>query len=187
MRKTTFIRPFLVGLIALILMPLAANAQTPEAKILVVDFLAVNERSLVGQDVDAQLRQYQLALEGRATELQNEIKLEGETLVSQQSVLPPDVYQDQAIAYQQKVQRANTEIEGKRNLLLKAAQAAQLEINRVVRPIIDNIMRDRGATMVVDNQFIYASMGSTGIDITNEVITQLDIDLKNYAVRDPNQ
>ena len=118
------------------LLPAVAFAQTPEAKILVVDFQAVNENSLVGQDVDAQLRQYQLTLEGRGTELQDELKAEGEALVSQQSVLPPDVYQEQAVAYQQKVQRANTEIEGKRNLLLKGAQSAQLEINRVVWPSV---------------------------------------------------
>ena len=186
MLKTRLLNPLFVALVALFLLPVVAFSQTPEAKILVVDFQAVNENSLVGQDVDAQLRQYQLTLEGRGTELQNELKAEGEALVSQQSVLPPDVYQDQALAYQQKVQRANTEIEGKRNLLLKGAQGAQLEINRVVRPIIDGIMRAKGATMVVDDQFVYATMGNTGINITNEVIAELDAQLKTYAVRDPN-
>lgn len=185
MSTRTFIKPILLALLVFVLAPAVAFAQTtPEAKVLVVDFQTVNENSLVGQDVSAQIKQYELVLENRANELQTTLKEEGEQLVSQQAVLPPDVYQDQAAAYQQKLQLANQELEGKRQLLFRAAQAAQFEINRAVRPIIRSIMQSRGATMVLDKGFVYDTISS--IDITNQVVEELDQVLTSYAVQDPN-
>ena len=185
MSTRKFLKPILIAFFVLMMAPAAAFAQgTLEAKILVVDLQTVHENSLVGQDVTAQIKQYEIVLENRANELQTSLSAEGEQLVSQQAVLPPDMYQEQMTALQQRLQQASQEVEGKRQLLFRAIQAAQFEINRAVRPIIRSIMQSRGATIVLDKAFVYDTIST--IDITNEVVQQLDQVLTSYPVQDPN-
>ena len=158
----------------------SSMAQTPEAKIILVDFQRVTTESLVGLDVQAQLEQNLVAMETRANELGTALQAEQQELERQRSIIAPDVLDVRVRAFNQKQTDARTEIQERQQEQQRAVQQATLEIQRRVKPIILKIMEGRGANMVIDKLGIYHSVG--GLDVTTEVIDSLNSVLSVYKI-----
>lgn len=177
---------FVLALPMFVLAAAPVFAQAVEsAKIVLVDFTRISEESLVGQDVKAQLEQYEMKVQTRQEELQSQLNQEGQELESQERVLPSDVFQERVNAYRQKAQQAELELQQKRQLLVRASQQAELEISRNLRPIIRDIMTQRGANIVLSKSGVY--MDSGGFDITEQVIQRLNQVLTSYQVPLPSE
>lgn len=161
-----------------------ANAQsTPEARIILIDFGRVTTESLVGQDVAAQLESNRARLETRAGELDQLLQVERQELERQQSIIAPDAFEERVRGFQQRQLNAQNEIEQLNGQHQRAAQQASIEIQRVLRPIIIDVMESKGATIVFDRNQAYHSIG--GLDVTTTVIDNLNSALSNLAVSLP--
>lgn len=158
----------------------ASMAQTPEAKIILVDFQRVTTESLVGLDVQAQLEQNRVAIETRANELSTNLQTEQQELERQRSIIAPDAFEERVRGFNQRQNDARAEIQNRQQDQQRAVQQATLEIQRRVRPIILEIMENRGATMVIDKLGIYHSVG--GLDVTTDVIDGLNAVLSAYKI-----
>ena len=64
-----------------------------------------------------------------------------------------------------------------------AAQQAQIEIERKLKPVVITIMNAKGATMVLDKGFVYHN--AAGLDVTTEVIEALDSSMPGFQVSIP--
>lgn len=161
-----------------------AAAQAVNAKIVVVDFERVTRDAEVSKDVNAQLQKERLAIQGKAAELQSTLGAERQALESQRNIIAADAFQQKAQAWQQKAQAAEGSIQQLNQRLQVSAQQAQLEIAGKLKPIIRTVMEAKGATMVLDKQVVYLSVG--GLDITTEVIDLLNKEISNLQIQAVN-
>ncbi|MBB4210083.1 hypothetical protein CCR85_10625 [Rhodothalassium salexigens] len=180
--------PFLTTAFA-VLMTLVAGAaaaqDTPVARILVVDFQRVNNDSLVGQDIAAQMQSFRVDMEGRQRELQEALRSKVEELQAQRNMLSEEVLQERVQGIQQEEQAANQEVRDLMNRGQNAMQQARLEVRRVLRPIIKGIMEERDATMVLDKNIV--SQHVSGLDVTTAVIERLDAEMASFDVNLPTK
>lgn len=152
----------------------------PTARILMLDMRRIMGLSKVGQDIQRQVE----ALKQQATrDLNGEgaaLKSEEVQLQQQAAILAPDVktrrirdFQAKATAFQQKIQRRGGLIQGG---VLKAQQ----QIEQALGPILQGIMKERGATILLDRSSILLAPNS--IDVTQLVIQRLDMKMPTVKV-----
>ncbi len=159
--------------------------QAPPAVIVVVDFNRVTNESAVGRDVSAQMETNRIDLEARALDLNDQLNREQEELNRQRSVIAPEAFEERVRAFTQKQQVARQEIQEKTQQRQVALQQAQLEIQRVLRPIVKDVMEKHGATLVLDKNIVQHHIA--GLDVTTEVVEQLDANLPSFKVTLPGQ
>lgn len=175
-------KPFafaLAGLAILAIPALAAPAPAP--KIVVIDKAAIMQFSKVGQDIARQMQSLanqaksDLTAQGRA--LQNE----GRTLQQQVAILSPDLKAKRMAAFEAK-QRSLQGAAQKKDEQLKAGfNAARQAMEQALGPIVQEVVKQRGANIVVDKQAVVFATAS-GFDITQDVIAQLDTKMPTYKV-----
>lgn len=152
----------------------------PTAQILMIDMRRVMGLSKVGQDIQHQVE----ALKQQATnELNGEggaLKNEEMQLQQQAAILAPDVkarkikdFQARAEVFQKKVQQRSGLIQG-------GVIKAQQQIEQALGPILQGIMKERGATILLDRSSILLAPNS--IDVTQLVIQRLDMKLPTVKV-----
>ncbi len=162
----------------------SANAQAVgNAKIILVDFDRVTKESLVGKDVRAQIDSMRITMEARAGDLQKSLTDESNALKAQRTIIAPDAFEQKAKEFQGKQQLAQAEMTGKQNSLQRAAQQANSEIQRTLKPLVLAMMTEKGASLVMDKSLIYHSVG--GIDVTTTLIERLDLALSTFKLTLP--
>jgi Skp family chaperone for outer membrane proteins len=152
----------------------------PTARILMLDMRRIMAMSKVGQSIQQQVE----GLKQQATkDLNGEgaaLRSEEMQLQQQAAILAPDVkarrikdFQAKAGAFQQKIQKRSGLIQGG---VLKAQQ----QIEQALGPILQGIMKERGATILLDRSSILLAPNS--IDVTQSVIQRLDTKMPTVKV-----
>lgn len=181
----TPIRAALMGLaLAAAAAPAAVNAQaaTPTA-ILVVDVNRVFAESAAGQDANRQLKAQGDALQARFNQLKTQFTNEEEALRKQQGQIAQEALQQRVNDLVGRQTKANEEIGGKRQALERALQGANQQILSNLKPIIDQLMAERSAQMVLDRQVTLNIAPS--LDVTTVVIQRLNAKLPRVTVTVP--
>ncbi|MEO8300587.1 MAG: OmpH family outer membrane protein [Rhizomicrobium sp.] len=148
-------------------------ADPPQAKIVVLDRSAILQFSKVGQDIARQMQTYanqakaDLQSQGRA--LQNEER----ALQQQVAILAPDVKQKRLDAFRAKAQTLQGAAQRKDDQLKAGFAQARQTMEQTLGPILQQLVKERGANLVLDKQAIVFS-NSSGFDITGEAINRLN-------------
>ena len=162
----------------------SANAQAVgTAKIILVDFDRVTKESLVGKDVRAQIESRRITMEARAGELEKTLIDERNALQAQRTIIAPDAFEQKAKEFTAKQQAAQTEMTSKNQSLQRAAQQANSEIQRTLKPLVLAMMKEKGASIVLDKGLTYHSEG--GMDVTTTIIERLDLALSAFKLTLP--
>ena len=152
----------------------------PAARILMLDMRRIMGLSKVGLDIQRQVdvlkQQATRDLNGEGAALKSE-----ETQLQQQAaILAPDVkarrikdFQARATAFQRKIQQRGGLIQG-------GVIQAQRQIEQALGPILQGIMKERGATILLDRSSILLAPNS--IDVTQLVIQRLDMKMPTVKV-----
>jgi Skp family chaperone for outer membrane proteins len=145
----------------------------PAARILMLDMRRIMGLSKVGQDIQ---RQVEVLKQQATRDLNGEgaaLKSEEMQLQQQAAILAPDVkarrirdFQARATAFQRKIQQRGGLIQG-------GVIQAQRQIEQALGPILQGIMKERGATILLDRSSILLAPNS--IDVTQLVIQRLDM------------
>ena len=143
-----------------------------QAKLMIVDFQRVQNESLVGQDYASQLNSARLSIETKEGEIVQELLAEKDELEKQKNIIAQEALQQRARELDQKAQQAEALVKQLRRDLNVSARQATLEIQRVLRPIVAEIMAEKSATVVVDKAIVYHFTG--GLDVTAEIIDRLN-------------
>lgn len=150
----------------------ATFAQDVRSPILTIDSEALYRNSAFGQrvlqDIDTQTTA--LAEENRTLEV--ELEAEERALTSQRATLPATEFRALADAFDARVQAIRSERDARNRDI-----SAQLEENRerflsVAFPVLEAIMREAGAAVVLERRSVFISANS--IDITEFAITRID-------------
>jgi len=157
----------------------------PAPKIVVFDERALMQVSKAGQDVQRQIAAYAKQLQGEKDVTQKSLQAEEQQLQQQVAILAPDVRQKKIQAFQQKAQGAQAAMQRKANSIDYGVQIAQRTMSTALAPILQQVMKERGANLVVLKQAILMA-DSGGFDITMDVVNRLNAKLPAIKVTPVN-
>ena len=156
-------------------------ADPPQPKIVVLDRAAILQFSKVGQDIARQMQTYanqaKADLQGQGRALQNEER----TLQQQVAILAPDVKQKRLEAFQAKARSLQGAAQRKDDQLKAGFAQARATMEQTLGPILQQLVKERGANLVLDKQAVVFS-NTSGFDITGEAINQLNQKLPSIKV-----
>ncbi|HUO93678.1 MAG TPA: OmpH family outer membrane protein [Rhizomicrobium sp.] len=161
--------------------PGPAPQGAPVPRILVIDRAALLRNSRVGQSIAQQVQ----ALTRQAeTELKGEneaLRKEGAALQQQVAILAPDVKAQKIKAFEAKQAAFQQKVQTRQNQIRYGVAIAQRQVESVAGPIVQGLMTERGANLMIDRQAIV--VGAPGLDITPIAIQRLDQKLPSVKVQ----
>ncbi len=161
-----------------------AQQELGQAKFMIVDFQRVQNESLVGQDYASQLNSARLSIETKEGDLVEELLADKDELDKQKNIIAQEALQQRARELDQKAQQAEALVKQLRRDLNVAARQATLEIQRVLKPIVVQLMTEKSATIVIDKAVVYHSTGP--LDATSEIIDRLNSQITTLKTEFPD-
>jgi len=182
MKKTLFPLALLAAMTAPVL---AANPPPPpQPHILLIDRQAILRVSKVGQDVAKQVQSYADKAKADIAGQQKALQNEAQQLQQQVAILAADAKQKKVQAFEAKQQGMQAAAQKREAEIQGGFMNAQATIAKTLEPILQNIMKQRGANMILDkNAVVYASPDAVkAFDITEMAIVQLNQKLPSLKV-----
>lgn len=153
---------------------------TPSARILLVDIRRVMAESRVGQDIQRQVE----ALKQQAT---SELKGEEESIRSaeqqfqqQAAILAPDLKAKREADLKDRIEKFQEKARGRGALIQGGVIKAQQQIEQALGPILEGVMKERGATILLDRSAVL--LAPNAIDVTDIVKQRLDMKMPSVKV-----
>src|SRR3569623_1466961 len=149
----------------------ATYADPPQPKLVVLDRATIMTFSKAGQDVAKQMQAYsnqaknELAARGKA--LQND----GRNLQQQVAILAPDLKAKKLADFQAREQALQGEVQKMDEQMRYAFALAQQTMEQKLGPILQQIVKERGANLVLDKQAVVIAPQAGGFDITGDCLT----------------
>lgn len=186
--KKTFVAAILGALAGALASLGAAEAQDAARapRVAVIDMARVSAESLLGKSYQSQLEKLQTEINAEATKKQTELgKLDAalktlqDELEKQASVLSPEARdkKQQEIVRKTRERQAfledgQTEINRMRERAQQQAQAINQDFQQKVRPLVEDVAKEKGLDLVLDSQVAY--MINRDFDVTRDVIAKAD-------------
>jgi Skp family chaperone for outer membrane proteins len=152
----------------------------PTARILMVDLRRVMAESKVGQDIQRQVdvlkRQATQELQGQ----ENELRGEEQQFQQQAAILAPDLKQKRADALKAKIENFQKEARDRGSLIQGGVIKAQQQVEQALGPILEGIMHERGATILLDRSAVL--LAPNAIDVSEVVKQRLDMKMPTIKV-----
>jgi outer membrane protein len=164
---------------------LAANPPPPPPqKILLIDRQAILRFSKVGQDVARQIEVMGNQAKGEIAGQQKSLQAEAQQIQQQIAILAPDAKAQKVKAFEAKQAGMQASAQRKEQQIQGGFLMAQQTIAKTLEPILQNLMQQRGANMILDkNALVYASPQAVqAFDITQPAIEQLNQKLPSLKV-----
>lgn len=158
----------------------AASAATP-AVIVIVNMQQIFTQSKVGQSIRTQLQDQAKKLQDEDKKGEAAIQAEAKALSDQRSLLSADDFKKKVQALEQKEGERQNKMRAKGEALQLGVNKARQEVEAAIRPIFADVMKKNGATLLLDQSVVLA--GGVDLDITDEVLKQLDEKLKTVVVK----
>lgn len=180
MRSVHMIKKFAAPLCVaatLVLAPLSAMAQ----EIVTINIQSILSDSAAAKSaktqIDAKRNQYQAELK----KIEDKLRKEDQSLAEQRSLLSPEALEQKKREFAVEVTKAQKEVQEKRERLGEAYNDAVGDIQEAVMKIVANMAKERGFKVVIPtNNLVYAT---TDLDITKEVLAQLNKDLPKVSIK----
>jgi outer membrane protein len=166
---------------------LAANPPPPpqpQLKILLIDRQAILRFSKVGQDVARQIEAYSNQAKGEIAGQQKALEAEAQKLQQDVAILSPDAKAKRVADFNAKQNAMQVAAQKKEQMIQGGFLKAQQTIGQALEPIVQNLMQQRGANIILDKAAIfYASQQAVAaFDITQPAIEQLNQKLPSLKV-----
>ena len=149
-----------------------ATAGVPAPKILVIDRNAILRASKVGEDIVRQVNGYTQGAESQFRAEGNALQSEGRALQQQVAILAPDVKAKKIRDFQAKQAAFQRKVESRQGLIQGGVFKARQQVETALGPILQGIMQERGANLLLDRSSIV--LGTVNIDITSLAVQRLD-------------
>lgn len=147
-------------------------AGTPVPKILVINREAILRLSKVGQDIVRQVNNYTQAAEKEFKGQGEQLRKDGAALQQQLAILAPDVKAKKIADFQNRERALQAKVETRQQQIQGGVIQARQQIETALGPIVQGIMKERGATLLLDRGAVV--WGTGDIDITRTAIQRLD-------------
>ena len=146
----------------------AQEPPLPRSAILLIDPSRFFAQSVYGRQIAAQ--EDLLRAENRRIEA--ELAAEEQALTEARATMEIAAFRAQADAFDQRVQQIRRTQEGKAQQLVQMRQEAQQEFGARAQPVLEDLMQEAGATVVLSTQSVVSHAGA--IDITDIALRRLN-------------
>lgn len=165
--------------------PLAPAQSAPgvSSVVLTLDQEQMFRDSLFGQRIQAELEAEQQLLASENRRIETELIAEEQSLTDRRASLPVAEFSELALAFDAKVQRIRAEQDSKVRQFQSRVEEERAVFVKVVGPILQDLMRQRGAAAIVDDTVILLAVD--GIDITEDSIALIDATIGDGATVQP--
>ncbi len=164
----------------LVINNIAIAQDIPAAKIIVIDNRQISANAAVAKDISRQVSQIESQMQIELQGIEATLKAEQEELQSQINMIPQDAYNQRAQDFQLKVNQYQQNVQRKRLQLERALVNADAEVERALKPILQDVLKQTGATLLMDKTIIIEQV--PGLDVTTRVIEQLDLAMPSLQV-----
>lgn len=143
--------------------------------VLTIDADQLFSESRFGQRLtdDIQTQSEELAAENRS--IAGELEAEEQALTRRRPEMTPEAFRAEAEAFDARVQRIRQEQDAKERALGAQVQAAEEAFLTAVRPVLGQLMAERGAAVVLDRRTVVLSVGA--VDITEAAVARIDAEM----------
>ena len=175
------IKQFYVLAIFLVLTGFNVFAETyPNTSIAIVDLNLILSESKAAKGATKDFENIQKDTESEIVESDKLMLEERNKLIEQQSVIAPEAFEVKAQDYEKKLQNYQAEKQNKLRKLEGVLQKARNEILENVKPILEELSKELGVTVILEKNSVLLS--ATNMDITDEVIKKLNKELPKIKV-----
>ncbi len=166
--------------------PIAAQTRSPDlsyslpySAILTVAPDRLFADSAYGQRVMREIEAQGTALAAENRRIEAELMEEERALTERRAEMQPAAFRTLADAFDEKVQRIRREQEAKARDLGERQDSARGEFLSVARPILVTLMRESGASVILERSSVFLSADST--DITDLAVARIDATIGDGA------
>lgn len=152
----------------------------PVARILMVDLRRVITESKVGQDMQRQVEALNKKTEDQLKGEKASLQKEQQELQQQSAILAGAVKERRVKAFEDKVAAFQKKVRERGAMIQAGVQQAQDQIQQALGPVLQGIMRERGATIMLDRSSVL--LGANGLDLTSVAIQRLDMKMTHVKV-----
>ncbi len=156
-----------------------AQADT-NAKIITVDRNSFFVDSAAAKDIAKQVKTLREGIEADLNKKMEGLTTERDQLAGQQTILTQDVFEQKAKQLQERFVALQAEAENKQRQLQAAVAGAQAKILEAVSPILDDILKEKKANLMLERGIIVK--GAVDIDVTATAMLRLNEKLPNVKV-----
>jgi Skp family chaperone for outer membrane proteins len=176
---------FISAAVAALAVPAAAQAQrVPAATIIVVDTDRIYQECNACRTAKAQLQSQAQALQTRQQTLASQLRPEGQSIQAAIQALngkePDAALKKRVEDFQTKEQQANEELSRSQQNLQSIQANVVRQIEERLRPVINQVMTQRGANFAVDVDSTLAH--AAGTDVTDAVLAGLNTALPSVSL-----
>jgi Skp family chaperone for outer membrane proteins len=176
--KKIYITALLV--LALLISNVSANENYPNTSIAIVDLNLILSDSKAAKNATKQFEKIQKDTEDEIIVSDKKMLEERNKLIEQQSVIAPEAFELKAKDYEKKLQTYQVEKQNKLRKLEGVLQNARNEILENVKPILEELSKELGVTVILEKNSVLLS--ATNMDITENVIKKLNKELPKIKV-----
>jgi Skp family chaperone for outer membrane proteins len=167
-----FAQPFSSAASAQEVVTQSVDAPVIASAILTIDKDRFFRLSAFGQRVRREFEASGRALEAENREIEASLQEEEQALTAQRSQLPADEFRALADGFDLKVQDIRRQQSAKRQVITVQLELAERRFLEAALPILQQVMTEKGATLIVEKQSVF--MSSSSIDITDQAIERIN-------------
>lgn len=161
-------------------MPYFAYAQSPafslpDVPVLTIEPDRLYSETLFGKRLTGEIADKGRQLAGENRRIEGDLAEEEAELTVQRNTLPADEFKDLADAFDLKVTTARSEQDKKAARLTAQSEQAQRNFIVAIAPVLEQVMRERGASVILDRRAVFASANAS--DVTLDAIARIDAEL----------
>lgn len=155
--------------------PVVQQPDVVRSPVLTIDADLLFSESRFGQRLtaDIQAQSEELAAENRR--IASELEAEERSLTERRAEMTPEAFRAEAEAFDARVQRIRQEQDAKERALGAQVQAAEEAFLTAVRPVLGQLMVERGAAVILDRRTVVLSVGA--VDITEPAVDRIDAEM----------
>ena len=157
-----------------------AETSYPNTSIAIVDLNLILSESKAAKNATKQFEAIQKSTEEKIVASDKKLLEERNKLIEQQSVIAPEAFELKAKDYEKKLQEYQVDKQNKLRKLEGVLQKARNEILENVKPILEEISKELGVTVILEKNSVLLS--ANNMDITDDVIKKLNKELPKIKV-----
>ena len=157
-----------------------AETNYPNTSIAIVDLNLILSDSKAAKNATKQFEEIQKSTEDKIIASDKKMLDDRNKLIEQQSVIAPEAFELKAKDYEKKLQEYQADKQNKLRKLEGVLQKARNEILENVKPILEDLSKELGVTVILEKNSVLLS--ANNMDITNDVIKKLNKELPKIKV-----
>lgn len=174
-----------LGLIAVPGQGAAQQLGVPTSAILTIESDRLFALTAFGRRVATEIEADSAVLAAENRRIEAELSAEEQELTLRRSEMEPEAFRALADAFDQKVRTTRNTQDAKTRALKQRGDQARGEFLRAVRPVLEAMMREAGASVIMERSNVFLSANST--NITDLAIARIDAAIGSGVRPDPDQ